>query len=130
MVKKIVINSIVIFVVWTAIDFFVHGYFLQEAYLATADLWRPMEEAKMGLNSFTVLVAATIFSMVYIILVDRKSMNTALLYGFLLGLSAGVSWAYGSYAFMPIPYTMALTWFAIPIVEGIIGGVILAFLAK
>ena len=130
MMKNIVISAIVIFIVWTGIDYFVHGHLLKEAYLETADLWRPLEEAKMGLNSFTVLVAAAIFSIVYIALVDRKSMGNAILYGFLLGLSAGVSWAYGSYAFMPIPYDMALTWFATPLVEGVIGGVLLALIAK
>ena len=130
MIKDIVISAVVIFIVWTGIDYFVHGHLLQDSYLATADLWRPMEEAKMGLNSFTVFVSAAIFSIVYIVLVDRKSVTNAILYGFLLGLSAGVSWAYGSYAFMPIPYEMALTWFATPLVEGIVGGVLLALIAK
>ena len=127
--KKIIISTVVLFIVWTAMDFFFHGYLLKDAYLATADLWRPMEEAKMGLNSFVVLVTAAIFTIIYVVLIKRHSMGTVLLYGFLSGLSVGVAAGYGSYAFMPIPYFMALIWFAVPIAKGVIGGILLAYLA-
>lgn len=76
--KKIIISTIVLFIVWTGIDFFFHGYLLEEAYLATAELWRPMEEAKMALNSFVVLVTAAVFSIIYVILIERRSMGNAL----------------------------------------------------
>ena len=128
--KKIIISTVVLFIVWTGIDFFFHSYLLEETYLATADLWRPMEEAKMGLISFVVLVTAAVFSIIYVLLIERHSMGNALLYGFLFGLSIGIGAGYGSYAFMPIPYYMALSWFAVPIIKGVLGGILLAFLAK
>ena len=128
--KKIIISTVVLFIVWTGIDFFFHGYLLEDAYLATAELWRPMEEAKMGLNSFVVLVTAAVFSIIYVLLIERHSMGNALLYGFLFGLSIGIGAGYGSFAFMPIPYYMALTWFAVPIIKGVVGGILLAYLAK
>jgi len=128
--KKLLICSLAIFIVWTIIDFIVHAIYLKDYYLQTADLWRPQEEAKMFLNAVVVLIGAVIFTLIYLVLVARKSVGSALLYGLLLGISAGISIGYGFYAFMPIPYHMAATWFLVSVGEGLIAGGILGFMAK
>ena len=66
MMKKLILNSLLIFVVWTVIDYLVHGYYLHEAYLATADLWRGAGEAKMGLNSVVVFAVSALLALIYI----------------------------------------------------------------
>lgn len=124
--KKIIISSVVIFIVWSIIDFLIHGIYLKEAYLETAHLWRPEDEIKMILNTVVVFIAATIFTCIYALLVNRKSIKTALIYGLLYGVSAGITMGYGFYAFSPIPYTMAASWFAINIIEGLAAGGILS----
>ena len=126
--KKIIISSVVIFILWSIIDFLIHGLYLKEAYIETAHLWRSEEEIKMILNSVVVLIAASIFTSIYALLVDRKTMSSALIYGLLFGLSAGITMGYGFYAFSPIPYSMAATWFVINLVEGLVAGVILSML--
>ena len=128
--KRLLVCSITIFIIWMIIDFLVHGLYLKEYYLQTADLWRPQEEAKMFLNAVVVLIAATIFTMIYLFLISKKSFGSALAFGLLVGISAGISMGYGFYAFSPIPYHMAATWFLVNVGEGIIGGIVLAFLAK
>lgn len=128
--KKLILCSITIFIVWTIIDFLVHGLYLKEYYLQTADLWRPQGEAKMFLNAVVVLIGSAIFTMIYLFLVSKKSIGRALLFGLLVGISAGISMGYGFYAFSPIPYHMAATWFLVNVGEGIIGGIILAVMAK
>ena len=130
MFKKVLINALLIFIAWTIIDFLVHGLYLKEAYEQTASLWRPMEEAKMGLNAVVVLVVSLIFTLIYVLLIDRKSMSNALIFGLLLGISAGMSMGYGFYSFSPVPYHMAATWFVTSVVEGLVGGLILGLLAK
>jgi hypothetical protein len=62
MVKKILIAGVVVFIAWSVVDFIVHGWILQGAYAATARLWRPMAEMKMGLMYFTTLISALAFS--------------------------------------------------------------------
>ncbi|MDW3094286.1 MAG: hypothetical protein R8G33_01300 [Gammaproteobacteria bacterium] len=74
-----------------------------------AHLWRSEEKIKMILNSVVVLIAAVIFTCIYVFLINRKSISTALVYGLLYGISAGITMGYGFYAFSPIPYTMAAT---------------------
>ncbi len=124
--KNIIICSVGVFISWSLIDFLVHGIYLKEAYMQTADLWRPEAEIKMILNTVVVLLAASIFTLIYALLVDRKTTGNAMTYGLLMGLSAGITMGYGFYAFSPIPYSMAATWFVTAIVEGLVAGILLA----
>jgi hypothetical protein len=94
--------------------------------MQTADLWRPEAEIKMILNAVVVLLAASIFTLIYALLVDRKTTGNAMTYGLLMGLSAGITMGYGCYAFSLIPYSMAATWFVTTIVEGLVAGILLA----
>lgn len=126
--KKIIICTIGIFITWSLIDFIVHGIYLKQAYLQTLDLWRPEDEIKMLLNTMVVLAAASIFTIIYSLLIDRKTTRNAITYGLLMGLSAGITLGYGFYAFLPIPYSMAATWFATIVSEGLVAGVLLAII--
>jgi len=49
---------------------------------------------------------------------------------FLYGAGYGISMGYGSYSFMPIPYSLALIWFLGTVVELTIGGVLLGLIVK
>ena len=128
--KKFIICSLAIFVTWTVIDFLVHGIYLKEYYLQTADLWRPQGEAKMFLNSVVVLISSAIFTLIYMSLISNKSFTRALAFGLLMGVIAGISMGYGFYAFSPVPYHMAMTWFLVNLGEGLIAGVLLALIVK
>ena len=57
-------------------------------------------------------------------------MRNAIIFGGLLGVSAGLSMGYGFYSFSPIPYHMAATWFVTSVVEGLLAGLILGQFAK
>ena len=57
-------------------------------------------------------------------------MTAGTMYGLIWGIAAGVSMGYGTYAVMPIPYYMALTWFLGTVVEGVVAGVITAAIVK
>ena len=127
--KNIIISTLAIFVAWSVIDYLIHGMYLHESYLQTADLWRSVEDAKMLLNSCVVLIAALVFSLIYIVLIDRKTLANAVLYGCLMGVIAGIG-SYGFYAFSPIPYHMAMTWFLVSVGEGLVAGGLLGVLAK
>ena len=128
--KPIAIGTISVFITWTVLDFIFHGVVLREAYDSTAQLWRPMEEAKMGLNSFTVLVSALMFSSIYSCFINNKSLKTGAVFGLLFGVATGISMGYGMYAFMPIPYFMAIIWCTSATLNGLLGGLLLGFLIK
>ena len=119
---------VAVFVVWIGLNFLLHGVLLTASYAASAQLWRPVAEmhAKIGLVYFVTFVSAACFVFVYARLIPGKSLKTALLYGLIVGLGAGISMGYGSYAVMPIPYMLALGWFLGSLVNYAIGALVMA----
>jgi len=119
-----------IFISWNIIDYIIHGVILSRAYQETSQLWRPMEEIKMGLMYITVLISAVVFVLIYKRLITNKSMINAVQYGVLFGIGVGISMGYGTYSVMPIPYTMAITWFFGVLVEAVAAGVLVGVIIK
>lgn len=130
MARKLVLSSLVVFIVWSILDFLIHGVLLQSAYQSTMQLWRPMPEMKTGLMYLVTLISALVFVTIYVRLISPKTMKNGFYYGLLFGLGAGISMGYGTYSVQPIPYMMALTWFLGTIVEGIAAGVLTALIVK
>ena len=128
--KRILIAIVAIFLTWSVLDFVIHGVLLQSTYEATAALWRPMEEMKMGLMYLVTLLFTSCFVLIYAMLISDKSMAAGIKYGVLFGLAMGVSMGFGSYSYMPIPYTLAFTWFAGSLVESIVAGAIVGAIVK
>jgi hypothetical protein len=130
MMKKIALATIAVFAAWSVMDFIIHGMILGPSYAATASLWRPMGEMKMGVMYVAVFISAIAFVMIFSQFFTKKGMAAGLKYGLWFGLSAGVSMGYGSYSVMPIPYHMALSWFLGSLIEAAIGGLILGAIFK
>ncbi|MGE5175392.1 MAG: hypothetical protein ACM3JJ_03375 [Hyphomicrobiales bacterium] len=130
MMRKILLTSVVVFVVWSILDFVIHGVLLQSAYAATPQLWRPHAEMKLGVLYVSVFGGALAFTAIWTRFVRPKSAMIGILYGTWFGLAAGLSMGYGSYAVMPIPYGMALVWFLGQLVEGIVAGAVVATLIR
>jgi len=128
--KKTILSVVAVFVAWSVLDFGIHGVILKSAYEATAPLWRPMNEMKMNVMHVAVLIASFAFAWIYVRLISNKSISTGFRYGLWWGLGAGVSMGYGTYAVMPIPYLMALTWFLGSLVEGAVAGLIVGGIVK
>jgi len=130
MLKRTLLAIVAVFVAWSVLDFVIHRVFLSSAYEATAQLWRPMAEMKMGLLWVVTFIAALFFVLIYAWLITRKSLSRGLLYGLLYGLGAGVAMGYGSYAVMPITYQIALVWFLGQLVESALAGIIVGAIIK
>lgn len=130
MLKRILLATAAIFVAWQVLDMMIHTVILRGAYQASAAMWRPMAEMKMGLIWVVGAIASFCFAGVYGWLVRPKSLNAALKFGLLFGIGAGVSMGYGSFAVMPIPYAMAFTWFAGTIVEALVAAVLAGLIIR
>ena len=128
--KKTIISIVAVFVVWSVMDFVIHGVILSSSYAATAALWRPMGEMKTSLMHFTAFIASLTFVLIYSLLISKKGISTGLKYGVLFGLSVGVPMGYGSYSFLPIPYHMAFAWCFGSVVEAIMGGLIIGAIIR
>ena len=130
MLRKLLIPTLVVTLAWAVLDFIMHGILLRSLYAATPALWRPLGEMKMGVIYFSTFVAALAFTSIYHNFIRPKGAPIALLYGIWFGIAHGITFGYGSYGSMPIPYAMALTWFLGSIVEGVVAGMIVGAMVK
>jgi hypothetical protein len=128
--KRIVLAVLAVFVAWSVLDFVIHGLILKSTYEATAQLWRPMEEMKMGVLHLACLINALAFVCIYGLLVSEKSIGTGIKYGLLFGLGTGFSMGFGTYSFMPIPLSLAVAWFVGTLAETLVGGFIVGSIIR
>lgn len=126
--KKCLVAVAVVFVLWSVLDFVIHGVILGSAYSATPQIFRPMDQMKMGLLYVVTLVCACVFVGIYAEFVSARGIGVGLKFGLLYGLGSGIAMGYGSYSVIPIPYYMALTWFLGTMVEAGLAGLVVGWL--
>jgi len=76
------------------------------------------------------LFYAFFFTLIFSKGFENKGIMEGVRYGLYVGLMVSLPMAYGTYAVMPIPYTLALQWFLYGLVTNIILGVVLSFIFK
>lgn len=128
--KKLLLSILAVFVAWQILDYLIHGVILMDAYESTKELWRPMEEMSMPMMMIISILVAATFCYIYYAYISNKKLNTALKFGLIYGLGMGISFGYGSYSVMPIPYSMALTWFLGTVVEAVVAGLLVGLIIK
>jgi len=130
MAKRIILAVVMVFIAWSILDFILHGLLLRSTYDATANLWRPMDQMNMPLMYFVTLVFTACFVLIYGLLIGQKSLVSGIQFGALFGLATGISMGFGSYTYMPIPSTLALSWFVGSWIEAIAAGAIVGAIVK
>jgi hypothetical protein len=130
MLKRTILAVAAVFIAWSIMDFILHGLLLRSTYEATANLWRPMDQMNMPLMYFVTLVFTVCFVLIYGLLVGQKSLVSGIKFGALLGLATGISMGFGSYSYMPIPLTLAWSWFFGSWIKAIAAGAIIGAIMK
>lgn len=128
--KKIIGSTILIFIIFSIIDFIIHGKLLATAYQETAQLWRPMEESKMGIMNLVTLIIALGFTLLYQWFLGCKCSLCATKFGLLIGLIFGISMGFGSYSYMPISIGLAMAWFFTSWIKFTLAGVAIGLIIK
>ena len=126
MTKKFWLGFAAVFVVIAVWEAIVNMVLLASAYQATANLWRPMAEMKIGLFYVIYLIVAFFFTLFFSKGYEGKGVGEGLRYGFYVGMMMAVPMAYGMYASMPIPYSLALQWFLYGLIKYILCGMAVA----
>ena len=129
---RIIIAILAVFILWQVLDNIVHMRILADTYEATADLWRSQEEikAKAGIMIVAGILWAIIFVLIYAKFFSKKGIVPAIQYGLLIGIGTGFSFGYGLYAVMPIPHSLAISWFAASVVKMTLGGLVIGLIVK
>ena len=111
-------------------DYLIHGDLLQATNENTAELWRPMDEMKMGTMQMVVFLSAVLFNILIVKFCNPITVKSATLFGLLYGASVGLGMGYGTYAVMPIPYVLALSWFVGTVFEATAGGLLVGLIHR
>jgi hypothetical protein len=130
MTKRIVWAVVAVFISWSILDFILHGLLLRSTYEASANLWRPVDQMNMPLMYLVTLVFSTCFVLIYSRMGGQKSVASGIRFGVLFGLATGISMGFGSYSMMPMPLTLAWSWFVGSWIEAIAAGAIAGVIIK
>jgi hypothetical protein len=130
MMKRIVLAVLAVFVAWSVMDIVIHGVILAASYKDTAQLWRPMEQMKMGLMRVVMVISASVFVCLYAFFVGEKTLAKGIAFGVVFGVGAGISMGYGTYAVMPITYKIAITWFLGTVAEATVAGLLVGAIVR
>ncbi len=130
MVKKVLLAGIAVFIAWEALDFIIHGMLLAPVYAAQPQLWRPQAEMMIGVLLVATFIGALAFAAMYAYFVRPKALGIAVRFGLVWGIGAGVAMGYGTYAILPIPYSMAITWFLGTVVQACVAGALVGLIVK
>jgi hypothetical protein len=130
MFKKYLIAVFVVFIVSSFLDWLANGVILMSLFSQSSELWRPIEEMKWGLGYVVSFLSILFFTYIYYRLIDRKSVANGIMYGLIYGIAWGLSYGYGTYAYMPIPYLLALGWFLQSVIAFTIFGLIIGLIIR
>jgi hypothetical protein len=130
MFKQTLLATVAVFVLWSVIDFLVHGVMLHAAYQETLHLWRPEDQVHALLMSVVTLFFGFMLVVTYGYYVVPKSLATGLGFGAALGIGVGVLVGLGSFAYMPIPLYLAIAWCLVNFVKIALAGLIAGQLIK
>jgi len=125
--KKVWSGFIAVFIVMEILEFIVNGLILMSTYNSLASLWRPDMMSKLWIYHVIYLITSFMLSFLFSKGYEGKGMGEGLRYGFYMGVLLAIPMAYGSYAMIAIPYSLALTWFVCGMIEYIIAGLVLAW---
>lgn len=126
-IKNTIVSIIAVFVAWTAIDFYVHGFYLSKTYEATASLWRPHDEMKQLHMFGSRFIVAAAFVLIYAMLIGNKGFVKALAYGLLSGIASGTGMGLGTFSYMPISEFLATSWAVSELVKYGVAGFVLGW---
>jgi hypothetical protein len=125
--KKVLIGFVVVFVAMIILSFIVDGLILRSTYESVQNVWRPDMQSKMWIYYVLMVVGAFFFSFIFSKGYEGKGILEGVRYGLYIGIWLSINMAYGSYAMIAIPYSLALQWFIYGVIEYVIYGMLLAF---
>jgi uncharacterized PurR-regulated membrane protein YhhQ (DUF165 family) len=125
-VKRFILASLAVFVASQIIEFLIHGVMLRDTYETLKHLWRPDMESKMWIMWLVGFLIAFPFTYLFIKGWAGKGIMEGLRFGFVIGLYTSIPMAYGTYAIIDIPYSLAVTWLWTGIFEATILGAVAA----
>jgi hypothetical protein len=124
--KKVWLGFIATFITIEILEAIVNFVILNPAYQSTTQVWRPDMMSKMWIFHLVMLIGSFFFAFIFSKGFENKGIIEGVRYGIYVGIWLSVGKAYGTYAMIAIPYSLALQWFIYGLLEYVIAGVVVA----
>jgi hypothetical protein len=124
--KKVWLGFIATFITIEILEAIVNFVILNSAYQSTTQVWRPDMMSKMWIFHLVMLIGSFFFAFIFSKGFENKGIMEGVRYGTYIGIWLSVGKAYGTYAMIAIPYSLALQWFIYGLLEYVIAGVVVA----
>jgi len=128
--KKVWLGFIATFITVQVLELVVNYVILGPSYEAYKSVWRPDMMSKAWIFSLVLLIGSFFFAFIFSKGFENKGIVEGVRYGIYIGIWLSVGKAYGTYAMIAIPYSLALQWFIYGVLEYVIAGVVLAFIFR
>ena len=132
--KKLLVTFIVVYILLEAMGYLIHGVILSSTYEMeeVKAAFRP--EAEMNSNMWIVWLTDLVWAFFFVFFFAKgyegKGIMEGLRFGFYMGLFWSLVSSYQSYAFIPMPYSLAFQWFIFGMITMLILGVVAALVYK
>lgn len=126
--KKFWLGFVAVFVAMEVIMFLLHRVILSSTYESLQGVWRADMESFTWIYHILAIIGAFFFTFIFSKGYEGKGIMEGVRYGFYIGVWMSSGMAYGSYAMINIPYSLALQWFIYGIIGYIIYGVVLTMI--
>jgi hypothetical protein len=121
-IRRYVAASIAVFITFGLVDFLFDFFILGSINHSLRNIWRP--NMIHWLEPVTYLAAALLFVFLLTQAHTTKSVSCGILYGLLVGLLVNGVHSFGQYASYPIPFVLAVLWFAEGLIQYTVAGIV------
>jgi hypothetical protein len=126
--KKFWFACIAVLVYFELHSFLSNGVLLEPSYQSLQSLWRTDMMQLMWVFQVIMVVSAFFFVFIFSRGYEGKGLLEGVRFGLYIGVWMGIGFAYGTYAMIPIPYSLALSWFVSTLVQYSVAGIIASLL--
>lgn len=130
MTRRIWIGFLVVFLATQVFEGLINFYVLDMVHFQWSHLWRPLAEVKFWMLPFTGMFFSFFFVYIFSKGYEGRGLAEGVRYGFYVSLMVVLPHAYGTYALMQIPYSVAVQWLVYGSLEYILAGLLLAIVFK
>jgi hypothetical protein len=130
-IKRFLFAFVALFLFIFGYEALVHGFLLRNIYLETPTIWRSYEQMIRYTPFNTVMVGLMAFWITFIFtqLFREGGARNGLRFGLYFGILSGMQ-AACAYYYLPISATLAACWFAVYVIESLIGGCLIGLIYR
>ena len=125
-VKRYLLASAAVFVAAEILEYIIHEVILGSTYESLQQLWRPDMDSMMWIYPVIGVIWSLLFVCIFTKGYEGKGIMEGVRFGVIIGLFVSIPMAFGTYAMIAIPGSLACQWLIYGLIETIILGIVVA----